>query len=500
MLLKSTSAAADVSLPAARCRGAGRSKAERSARRWALLEEQQKPMLWLSAPIGLETGVRAEVAEKLGLPQSVLVRHQGKVLAPILDKTTGEPVVAPAAFATLRTPELMYAAVVVAQLDGVEGTASTASAERSLPPISKELALSTVQATVAAVPKSVWARAASMRLPTDSDVPNACDGQTTFYVERHRGGQHSFSGVELCQTVACAVASTTGWEPELHNATLTLMCHLHHNELFVGVRLSDSCAWMTSGAARAKETWTNCTIQPNVAHALLRMCNLPKSNDGSGALLVDPCCGNGTTPLVVADEPSWRSTFCLAGDMDPTVLENTRTNLLALQNYQQQSNGLAGKSKRSSCRSLPPGCDLVLWNSTNLPLRSGIVDRVVSDLPFGKRCGSKQQAATLYPRILREGTRITRAGRSDTQMVLLGAVGPACSLLNSPERWQWAVRAQVRMSLGGLDGMILHLSRRTAHTDAAANAVQTHEKAAEASPSPEPEKQAECKHDNVAEL
>lgn len=266
-------------------------------RRWALIAQQQMPMLWLSSPIGLEAGVRAEVAEKLGLPQSQLVRHQGKVLAPIMDKTTSEFAVDTAAFATLRTPELIYAAVVATQLEGVEGTTSAASAERSLAPIPKEMALSQVKAAVAAVPKSVWLRAASLRFPTRSG-PKTGEGQMTFYVERHRGGQHSFSGVELCQAVAAAVASTTGWEAELHGATVTLMCHLHHDELFVGVRLSDSCAWVTSGAARAKETWTNCTIQPNVAHALLRMCNLPRSQDGGGALLVDPCCGNGTTPLV----------------------------------------------------------------------------------------------------------------------------------------------------------------------------------------------------------
>ena len=96
--------------------------------------------------------------------------------------------------------------------------------------------------------------------------------------------------------------------------------------------------------------------------------------------------------------------------------------------------------------------------------------------------------------ILREGSRVTRSGRSDTQMVLLGAVGPCCSLLNSPERWQWAVRAQVRMSLGGLDGMILHLSRRTAQTDATANAAHVDEKAAAAARSPEPEKLDDGNH------
>ena len=42
---------------------------------------------------------------------------------------------------------------------------------------------------------------------------------------------------------------------------------------------------------------------------------------------------------------------------------------------------------------------------------------------------------------------------------------------------------QVRMSLGGLDGMILHLSRRTAQTDAAANAARAYGEAAAAATS-----------------
>lgn len=90
------------------------------------------------------------------------------------------------------------------------------------------------------------------------------------------------------------------------------------------------------------------------------------------------------------------------------MLANARTNLVALHNAQRQSSGEIDAPTHDSRRCLPPGCDLVLWDSTNLPLRSGVVDRVVSDLPFGKRCGSKHQAAMLYPSILREGSRITR--------------------------------------------------------------------------------------------
>jgi hypothetical protein len=160
----------------------GRSKPERAAKRWALIARQRMPMLWLSAPIGLEAGVRAECAEKLELPHSALVRHQGKVLAPLLDEATGELIVAPSQFAALRTPELMYALAVAAQLDGVEGSASAASAERALAPIPKAQALAVVAAAVAAVPQSVWNRAASLRF---AGAGHETGGRCTFYVERH---------------------------------------------------------------------------------------------------------------------------------------------------------------------------------------------------------------------------------------------------------------------------------------------------------------------------
>lgn len=32
-------------------------------------------------------------------------------------------------------------------------------------------------------------------------------------------------------------------------------------------------------------------------------------------------------------------------------------------------------------------CDVLQWSAANLPLRSGTVDRVVCDMPFGNRCG-----------------------------------------------------------------------------------------------------------------
>lgn len=36
---------------------------------------------------------------------------------------------------------------------------------------------------------------------------------------------------------------------------------------------------------------------------------------------------------------------------------------------------------------LKESCDVLHWDATHLPLRTGCVDRVICDMPFGVRCG-----------------------------------------------------------------------------------------------------------------
>lgn len=46
--------------------------------------------------------------------------------------------------------------------------------------------------------------------------------------------------------------------------------------------------------------------------------------------------------------------------------------------------------------------EVVQWDVTSLPLRDACVDAVVTDLPFGKRVGSRLENRELYPAALRE--------------------------------------------------------------------------------------------------
>ena len=56
---------------------------------------------------------------------------------------------------------------------------------------------------------------------------------------------------------------------------------------------------------------------------------------------------------------------------------------------------------------------VVRADAGQLPLQAGTVDRVLTNLPFGKRVGSHHDNTELYPRMLRELTRVlTRQGRA----------------------------------------------------------------------------------------
>lgn len=55
----------------------------------------------------------------------------------------------------------------------------------------------------------------------------------------------------------------------------------------------------------------------------------------------------------------------------------------------------------------------VQWDVYCLPLRDACVDHIVTDLPFGKKIGSKERNMFLYPKALKEMARVCRpSGRA----------------------------------------------------------------------------------------
>lgn len=148
-----------------------------------------------------------------------------------------------------------------------------------------------------------------------------------------------------------------------------------------------------------------------VAAGLLRLAKL-----GPGDTLLDPCAGVGTVPIVDA---VLRGGPALSIDQDPEATRVAEANAASLSVQQSVSVREA--------------------DATDLPCGDGSIDRVVSDLPFGKRIGSNELNKTLYPAVLREIERVLTAdGRcvllSDDKRIFVESVAHARGLKISGER------------------------------------------------------------------
>ena len=131
------------------------------------------------------------------------------------------------------------------------------------------------------------------------------------------------------------------------------------------------------------------TTPPTVAAGLLRLAKL-RDDDR----LLDPCAGVGSIPIV--DALVRPGGLGLAIDVDPASVAAARTNVAA--------HGLGDR------------VEVETGDASALDLPDAIADRVVSDLPFGRRVGSNAGNRELYPAILREVARVLTA---DGRAVLL---------------------------------------------------------------------------------
>ena len=130
------------------------------------------------------------------------------------------------------------------------------------------------------------------------------------------------------------------------------------------------------------------SLRPTLAAAMVFL-----SHPRPGDRFCDPMCGTGTILAERALAGAYRQ--LLGGDIDPLAVQASMANLA------------------SWCRSSPSvggGCVLHVWDARALAVRSGSLDVIVSNLPFGEQVGSHQENPALYRRFLLEAGRVLRPG------------------------------------------------------------------------------------------
>jgi hypothetical protein len=110
------------------------------------------------------------------------------------------------------------------------------------------------------------------------------------------------------------------------------------------------------------------------------------------SVVVDAMCGEGTLELEAFDSSRPASYFLLSGDKCEEVVSVAKERLQSVRSCSRNdtSSSPCSNAQFQGSRSAPLQVDFVVWDAQRLPLRDGIADAFLGDLPIAGACGSKR--------------------------------------------------------------------------------------------------------------
>jgi 23S rRNA G2445 N2-methylase RlmL len=235
---------------------------------------------------------------------------------------------------------------------------------------------------------------------------------------------HAFSSYDLMAAAGAAVQEHYGWKVDLEGFDYDIHVDLVDDRCTVGLRLTP-----VSLHHRSRIVHTPASVNPPLAYA---MCLLAEPRDGE--VLLDPMCGAGT---VLVERATFGPALLLAGDLHPHPVEMARRNFEAF------------GTRVGLCR----------WDARRLPLPPDSVDKIVCNLPWGRRVGSRLSNQHLYPGFAREAARVLRVGGLAVVLSLEKQM-----LTRVVERHGWLrIERQLLISVGGLNPWIFVVRKFRGH-------------------------------------
>ncbi|XP_044024850.1 THUMP domain-containing protein 3 [Siniperca chuatsi] len=256
-----------------------------------------------------------------------------------------------------------------------------------------------------------------------------------FRVTCNRAGdKHSFSSNEAARDFGGAVQEFFQWKADMTKFDIEVLLNIHKEEVVIGIALTEE-----SLHRRNISHFGPTTLRSTLCYGMLRLCK-PQASD----IILDPMCGTGAIPLEGAIE--FNSSFYIAGDNYEMAVNRTVNNICHIQKR---------RAVKGSASGLP--IDTVRWDLCNLPIRTSSVDIIITDMPFGKRMGSKKKNWDLYPSCLREMARVCRPGSG--KAVLLTQDKKCFSKAISRMGGLWRKLHTVWVNVGGLHAGVYLLKR-----------------------------------------
>jgi 23S rRNA G2445 N2-methylase RlmL len=199
----------------------------------------------------------------------------------------------------------------------------------------------------------------------------------SFAVSASFVGRRNYATDEIRQAIARGIRSTTGW-PYLERddaADISIRIFIEHDRAYVGMRLGK-----TPLHERPYRTeHRGGALKPTIAAAMLHL-----TGPRPGMRSIDPCCGTGTIPI----EAARAGLLALGFDRDECALEIAKR--------QGEAAGLSIGWMQASAE--------------RVPLGDASVDRVISNLPWGRQTRVHGCLSTFYARCVAELLRVLTPG------------------------------------------------------------------------------------------
>lgn len=239
----------------------------------------------------------------------------------------------------------------------------------------------------------------------------------TFSVSANFVGRRNYTADEIKLAIAQSIETITGWHytEDDRQGDINLRIFIEHENALVGMRLANTPLYKRT----YKQEHIPGSLKPSVAAALLFLAQAKPNQT-----LLDPCCGGGTILIEAASN----GLHALGGDQDDSALAAATHNIQAAD--------------------VP--VELQQWDARALPHPTNTIDRIVSNLPWGRQVEVDDTLASFYHATCQE---IERVIIPDGRIVLL---------TNRPELVtfkSYQIEKQIEISLFGQRPTILVFGR-----------------------------------------
>uniref|UniRef100_A0A8D8WKS4 THUMP domain-containing protein 3 n=1 Tax=Cacopsylla melanoneura TaxID=428564 RepID=A0A8D8WKS4_9HEMI len=264
---------------------------------------------------------------------------------------------------------------------------------------------------------------------TKTKKSNEEENLLRFRVTCNRVGKHTTTSMEIERAFGGTLNDTHLWLVDLDDYDIDISLQVRYNEVYVGLSITEK-----SLHRRNIVEFNITTLKATIGYNLVRL-----ASPSSGDIFLDPMCGGGTIPIECA--LSYPNVHFLSGDINEKLVVKTQGNV----------SHNSTKVKRNL------GVSPLVCNGRHLCFKPACIDGVVTDLPFGKRVGSKSNNFLLYRLFLIEIGKVVRpkVGRAilltSDRKHLIQALHVSSSL--------WNCKKQIKINMSGIKSFVFILKR-----------------------------------------